>query len=139
MCGKIRFQGKTYSVNCNTVIPKEMIIKPDGNHSRNDIRFSGHRFMRYEKISSFWSHHTPLYEVQILADEFEERGKWFPTNGKVLRAYVHHVIHARPRHFSVWAISIVTVPATGEVAKTHHRMPDLNERRLHQATYPCQN
>ena len=88
-----------------------------------DVPISKWRFMRQEKIPSYWSKFVELF-VQLRATEFCEEDRWFnvPENmSLVLGVYFD-------RRVNGYVGGIVTQPAVGNVLQIHKRMPYLAQR-----------
>jgi hypothetical protein len=90
-----------------------------------DAIFGGHA--RRENLDSTWQGKIERH-VKIIADNFAERDtvggsrqfKHFKVpDGKA----IHAIITKNPHE-----VRIVTQPATGNVAKVHHRMPDFVDK-----------
>lgn len=119
MCGGIKIQGRTFIVQQGELVLPSWTRREGGGQITCPVPISRWRFIRKDKIDSFWSLRVAEW-VQLQAEEFYERGTWFPvhqSNSLMLGLYEDH------DNDDGWTCGIVTVHATGDILKVHHRMP----------------
>jgi len=125
MCGQIRKGTQILQIREGFYIPKELIVIRDGERvrrARRKISISSHRFMKQERLGYWHSQYmNQMWRVQIDADSFCERGKWFTREGLVIAAYLHQDMR------KLLKISLITTPSDEIVRRVHDRMPLMEE------------
>lgn len=136
MCGSLQLSAsERLTVSPGLLLPKKYIIKPSLKAHVLGLPFSGHRFMRSEKLD-WWGDKTLLQPALIRSTGIYEQGKYFALPiGYAMKAMIHKDIMEGTNK---WVISILTCESTSNgcsamvtafnkrIAEVHHRVPVLD-------------
>ena len=124
MCGGIRKSGRDIVVEHKSLIPRDWTVRENGQAISHDIPLSYWRFIRTEKILTYWQKFVEEW-VQLHVDAFYEKNQWFelPESRSILLG-----IYYDDENEGGWTSGIVTCPAAPPVLQVHHRMPLITQK-----------